>query len=220
MGAVDRLNTTLPDDIDKESKNEEKRWHTVRALSVDFRNDVKSKGIATKSLEEIIQEFSIKDINDIFFNDPVRGADGRHYYHVIEEFLSGPEYYKKDLDLIIDGYLSIVSDLQKQVQRLLIGGKTKEEDAEYRTSTATYLDTRLTSIAERTKLIVSVHKDVDQLQGQLFETKESVADLSNVVKSISKESNEITPNLISLLGIFSSIMLIVCKHPKRALTDV
>lgn len=209
MKVTERLKTILPDDIDKESKNEEKRQQTIKALSIVFRDSVKSKGTSGIPLENVIQNLSIKDINDIFFDDTVPNAPGRHYNGLIEEFLSGPEFYKKEIEIIVDGYLSIVSDLQERVQRLILEGKTDEQNPDYRSSTATYLDARLTSICERTKLVLSVYKDVDQLHEQLGKIASSVNTLSGEVTGISTTSEQIMPNIISLLGVFSSIIVVI-----------
>lgn len=209
MRAADKLSTTLPEHIDIESINETKRKQTIRALSVDFRESVKSKGSSSYSLEKIIQELSIKDINDIFFDDTIPNAPGRFYYALIEEFLSGPEFYKEEIQVIVDGYLSIVSDLQERVQWLIINGKTDEHDPNFRASTATYLDARLTSICERTKLVISVYTNVDQIQEQLGDIITSVKSLSDKITEIDTSSDQIMPNIISLMGIFSSIIVVI-----------
>lgn len=209
MRAAEKLSTTLPEHIDIDRVNTTKRTQTIRALSVDFRESVKSKGSSSYSLEKTIQELSVKDINDIFFDDAVPNAPGKVYYALIEEFLSGPEFYKKEIKVIVDGYLSIVSDLQKRVQELIINGKTDEGDPNFRTSTATYLDARLTSICERTKLIISVYANVDQIQAQLGDIITSVQDLSDKITDIDTSSDQIMPNIISLMGIFSSIIVVI-----------
>ena len=123
--------------------------------------------------------------------------------------MSGPEFYKKEIKIIVDGYLSIVSDLQERVQRLIIEGMTDEQNPNYRASTATYLDARLTSICERTKLVISVYKDVDQLHEQFEKVASSVNSLSEEITSISITSEQIMPNIISLLGVFSSIIVVI-----------
>lgn len=239
MKATDQLQIILPDDIDIESRSNEIREQTVRSLSVDFRESVKSKVSSGKPLEQVIQDLSVKDINDIFFNDTVPNASGKCYYSIIEEFLSAPHFYKDALYPITDGYLSIVSLLQEQIQKLLVGGKTTESDANYKTSTATYLDARLTSICERTKLFISIQKEYDeieelnraqvtQLEGTLsdltkvvYDEKDdagrtikpgirtTVRDLSDKVEDIKSKSDQIMPNIISLLGVFSSVILVI-----------
>ncbi len=272
MRAVDKLKSS-PVDIEATSISEEKRKQTVKALSESFRNSVKLKGQPGDNLETTIQKMSVKDINDIFFDDPVPHVLGKGYYAIIEDFLSDPRFYKDDLDLIVEGYLSTVSDLQKQVQTLLTSGQTHDHDENYRTSTASYLDTRLTSVCERTKIVAYVYETVDNLQkqfsnmelsvietgkcvnsfnitlGKLSQTvygqsdkdgrktlgiedeihqlseiidgkekddgvkipgiKETVDQLSEKIKGIGAESDKIMPNIISLLGVFSSIIVVI-----------
>ena len=252
MGALDEIGTTLPDGIDEESGNETKRNQTVKALSEDFRDSVKSKRTQVKPLDEIISDITVKEINDLFFEDTVPSVPGGHYYSIIEEFLSGPDFYKDKLQPIVDGYLSIVSDLQKRVQTLLLDGLTDEKDENNRTSTASYLDTRLTAICERTKLVIYVHKDVNKLQKQLSDMTDRVSEngeldlrikqlettlsdlncaiydgstgkngketqgikavvenLSKKVNDIDASSDKIMPNIITLLGVFSSIIVVI-----------
>lgn len=209
MGAIDRLKTTLPAGMDKDSSDEVKWVQTVRALSEEFRVSVRTKGASGKSIDEIIIEMTVKDINELLFDDPVPSVPGGHYYSIIDEFLSAPDSYKDKLQPIVDGYLSTVSDLQKRVQALLLGGHTKEEDDNNRTSTATYLDTRLTSICERTKLVAYVYQSMGNLQENTRAVKDDVNKLSKKVNDIDNTSDKIMPNIVTLIGVFSSIIVVI-----------
>lgn len=249
MRASERLQTTLPDDIDEESKNGDTRQQTIDALSASFRKCVKAKGASDKPLENVIHDMSVKDINDIFFDDPVPNAPGRCYNEIIEAFLAGPDLYKENFEHIIEGYMSIVHDLQERIQGLLINGKTDEADEKFKTSTATYLDARLTSICERTKLVISVHRDIERIQNRFSDISQQVSEngelgskvhalestidnlnntiygeengeralgIKSIVDQLSKKvidihttSDQIMPNIISLMGVFSSVIVVI-----------
>ena len=255
MEAIDELSTSLPDDIDEDSSDKVTFDQVVNALSEDFQKSVMSKVESCKTPVEAISKMSIRDINELIFDDQVPYISGRHYYSIIEGFLSAPDSYKDKLQPIVEGYLSTISDLQKRVQTLLLDGKTSEEDENNKTSTASYLDTRLTAICERTKLVIYVNKvndDVDKLHGQLTamqtyvsddgelnlkikalgETlddlnrtiyngstrtdgeqtkgiKSIVDDLSKKVDNIDNTSERIMPNIVTLLGVFSSIIIVI-----------
>lgn len=208
MEAIDELSTSLPDGIDGESGDKATYDQVVIALSEKFQQSVKSKVESCKTPGEAIWKMSIKDINDLIFDDQVPGISEKHYYAIIEEFLSAPDSYKEKLQPIVDGYLSTVSKLQKRVQALLYGGHTKEDD-ENRTSTATYLDTRLTSICERTKLVAYVYQSMDNLQENTKTIKDDIKRLSKKVNDIDNASDKIMPNIITLLGVFSSIIVVI-----------
>lgn len=209
MGVVDKLETTLPAGIDKDSSDKVKWEQTVKALSEEFRVSVRSKGVYGKTIDEIIAELTVKDVNDLLFDDPVPNVPGGHYCSIIDEFLSTPDAYKDKWQPILDGYLSTVSDLQKRVQALLYGGHTREDDENNRTSTATYLDTRLTSICERTKLVAYVYQSMDNLQENTITVKDDVRKLSKKVSDIDNTSDKIMPNIVTLLGVFSSIIIVI-----------
>lgn len=230
MEAIDRIKTTspLPENIDNSTNAKEKITQTRIALSVEFRKSVKSRSTVDKTVEEIIDNLTVKDINDIFFDIEVPNAPGKCYYTLIEEFLSNPGLYSNYFNPIVDGYLSIVSNLQKRIQHLLISGKTKETDGDFKTSTASYLDARLTSICERTKIFITLDDKSNQLQNEIGSTIhkvlydgyedsgekvpgiiDTIKKLSDEVNTISGKSNQIMPNIISLLGVFSSIIVVI-----------
>lgn len=254
MNATDEIEITLPDGIDEDSCDEEKRQLKIKALSEGFRESVKSKG-SSDEIDEIIAGMNVEDVNNLIFNDPVPNIPGRNYYSIIDEFLSTPDSYNDKLRPMADGYLSTISDLQKRVQALLLDGKTSEDDKANKTSTASYLDTRLTAICERTKLVVYVNKVnsiVDKLQEQLTDMssrvsengdlnskirdlgttlhdlncaiydgsvgtdgkksqgiKDAINNLSKKVNDIDNTSDKIMPNIVTLLGVFSSIIIII-----------
>lgn len=232
MEVIDRIKTTSPplEDIDNSTNAKEKTTQTRIALSVEFRKSVKSRSAVDKPVEEIINNLTVKDINDIFFDIEVPNAPGKCYYALIEEFLSSPRSYSNSFRPIVDGYLSIVSNLQKRIQHLLISGKTSEADGDFKTSTASYLDARITSICERTKIFIALNDESNQLKNEITSAEnklnkvlygyeesdkkvpgitETVKELSKDVNNISTKSNQIMPNIISLLGVFSSIIVVI-----------
>lgn len=251
MRATDEIRINLPDGIDQETNDDVIIIQTTKALSKCIRDSIKSKGTSEQDVEEIISAMTVKDINDLLFDDNVPEAPGRRYYFIIEEFLSASRSYTKDFLLIVDGYSSIVSALQVRVQELLTSGVTREDDVNNKTSTASYLEARLTSICERTKLLASFRRDFDKVQHQftdisnrIFEDgglnskvqeidktikdlnsaifdgqgdegsktpgiKETVNALSQKVNETKITSDQIMPNIISLMGVFSSIIVVI-----------
>lgn len=209
MRAIDELVDTLPKGIDEESSDEARVKQTARALSEDFRESVKSIGAPGQSLDEIISGMTVKNVNDLLFDYPVPHIPGARYYSLIEEFLSAPDSFKKELRHITDGYLSIVSDLQKRVLYLQFNGVTDEHDENNRVSTANYLDTRLTSICERTKLVEYVYACMGKLNEDTKTVRYDVSALQEKVTDIDSASDKIMPNIITLLGVFSSIIVVI-----------
>lgn len=230
MGAIDRIKPTLPENIDTVTNTEENKSQIRIALSDEFRKSVKSRSSADKTIEETIDDLTVKDVNDVLFDIAVPNVPGKCYYALIEEFLSSPRTYSNSFKPIVDGYLSIVSNLQKRIQHLLISGKTNEADGNFKTSTASYLDSRLTSICERTKIFIALNDESNQLQNEITSAEnklnkvlygyeesdkkvpgitDTVKELSKDVNDISTTSNQIMPNIISLLGVFSSIIVVI-----------
>lgn len=251
MRATDEIKISLPEGIDQEANDDLRIIQTTKALSKGIRNSIKLKGAAEQDVEEIISAMTVKDINDLLFDDNVPEAPGRRYYFIIEEFLSSSRSYTEDFLLIVDGYSSIVSALQVRVQELLTSGVTHEDDVNNKTSTASYLEARLTSICERTKLLASFRRDFDKVQRQftdisnhIFEDgglnskvqeidktikdlnsaifdghgdeghktpgiKETVRALSQTVNETKITSDQIMPNIISLMGVFSSVIVVI-----------
>lgn len=221
MSATDAIGTTLPDGIDEDSYNNENRRLIVDALAKEFRESVKSKGTSV-NLDKIIAGMTVEDINDLIFDYPIPNIPDRNYYSIIDEFLSDPDAYKGQIKHMADGYLSILSELQKRVQTLLLEGKTSEDDRVNRTSTASYLDTRLSAICERTKLVIyvnRVNRDVTDLNKQLTDITSNVSEggelylkinnLEETVKGVNDTSDKIMPNLVTLLGVFSSVIVVI-----------
>lgn len=246
MGAIDRLSTSLPEDIDEDSNDKSTHDQTVKALSDSFQKSVMSKVESCRELKDAVCKMSIKNINNLLFDESVPGINEKNYYLIIEEFLSAPDSYKDELQAIVEGYLQVITEMQQRVQSLLLNGKTNEYDEENKTSTASYLDTRLTAICERTKLVLYVNKvnrNVDDLQKQLngdfnstirdLETtlqglnhaiygetvgtdekksqgiKNAIDSLSKKVNDIDNTSDKIMPNIITLLGVFSSVIVVI-----------
>lgn len=209
MNIFDRMGISLPDlpdEVKKESSGEQKRKQTIKALSESFRESVKSFDTSGDSLETIIQKMSIKTINYILFDLPVPNVSGIFYNSIIEDFLTAPENFKDEMQSIVDGYCSTIDGLRQRVQFLLLNGKTAENDPENKTSTAIYLDTRLTSICERTKLVLSVYS---QLQEQLLQMQTAFNNLENKIDNTKATSDSMMPNIVTLLGVFSSIIVVI-----------
>lgn len=239
MGVTDKIKArgTLPPNRGPELKSNDSISQITNALSRGILESVKAKGAQGQRIEEIIAAMTVKDINDLLFDDDVPEAPGKRYYFIIEEFLSASRSFTEDFFLIVDGYSSIVSLLQGRIQSLLMYGNTHEDDENNRTSTASYLEARLTSICERTKLLTSFRKDFDEVQKQLVckvgEVDEKIGHLNDAisgyedngkkipginetVEALGKKvdetkisSDQIMPNIISLMGIFSSIIVVI-----------
>lgn len=226
MHATEEIRTSLPDGIDPESNNDIAYSQTIYALSRGFRDSIKAKDKSKKRVNDIISVMTVKDINDLLFNDEVLGAPKRRYYFIIEHFLSTSYLYKKEFVRIVDGYSSIVSALQGRIQQLLMSGATHEDDENNRTSTAAYLDARLTSIFERTKLLDAIYRGFDDVEHQyqsisdhIFEQgglNSKVQEIDKTISLLSQKANDakassdqIMPNIISLMGVFSSIIVVI-----------
>lgn len=226
MRATEEIKISLPDGIDPETNNDIVYTQTINALSKGFRNSVRAKDKSKKRVSDIISVMTVKDINDLLFHDDVPDAPKRRYYFIIEHFLSTSYSYKKEFVHIVDGYSSIVSALQGRIQQLLMSGATHEDDEDNRTSTASYLDARLTSIFERTKLLDAIYRsfdDVDQqyenISKHIFEKdglKSKVEEIDAKIGSLSKKADEtkassdqIMPNIISIMGVFSSVIVVI-----------
>lgn len=252
MGVTDKIKArvALPPNRDPESKNNDSIVQTTAALSRGILNSIKAKGGAEQDIGKIIASMTVKDINDLLFDDDVPEAPGRRYYHIIEAFLSSSSSYADDFPLIIDGYSSVVSLLQERIQELIISGVARDEDTNNRLSTASYLEARLTSICERTKLLESIRREFDKVQNQFSNMSDlilkdgglnskvqkiddKIANLNDVitgredngvktpgikekVDALGKKvdetkitSDQIMPNIISLMGVFSSIIVVI-----------
>jgi len=232
MKVTSKLKATLPVNILTASTHADKAnpYQMREALGERFQKCVISKAKPDKSLsdlDKVTKELSVKDINDILFEEKVDIIQGKCYYKIIEDFLSEPIFYKEVFDPIVEGYLSIVKKLQEQIQSLLMDGKTSESDNDFRTSTATYLDARLTSISERTRILITVNETAKQLEtqtgrltdllyGEIKENGEQESGIINTVDTLSKKveaidttSDQIMPSIISLVGIFSSIIIVI-----------
>lgn len=250
MRATDEIAITLPLNIDNESSSEEQRRQLIDALSKSFRDYVK-RG-PDGDIDEVISTLTVKEINGIFFNENANPVLKKCYYQIIEDYLSTPNDYKDEIYPIVDGYLETVKKLRDRAQELLINGVTCEDDEDNKTSTASYLDTRLTSICERTKLILLVYEEVRPLEKQLKDTidrvsgegglvskankleetlsdlndaiyigtkredgkesqgiKSAIDHLSQKVSAIDATSDKIMPNIVTLLGVFSSIIVVI-----------
>lgn len=239
---------SLPDYFEKVSEKEEKKQQIIIALGDSFAKSIKSKHKSESNLDQVIKKLSIKEINDVLFDDEVPNANRKGYCEVIDEFLSNPDEYQSDFTFIIEGYLQTVIDLQAHIQHLLIDGCTDESDDNFRTSTADYLNARLTSICERTRLVISIHREIEGLQKDISTRKSEIGQIESKVQSIEQiakdldeiintgnkknggdnpgikatvmalsqkvnetknTSDQIMPNIISLMGVFSSAIVVI-----------
>ncbi len=270
MNASERIGMSLPDGLDKETYDEERRQCAINALAVGFRDTVQKRDSTDNNIDHIVYNMTIKNINDLFYEEKDRF--NRCYIDIIDEFLAHSDRYEAESDYIVEGYLDIVQSLRDRVRELQLDGKTDESSSQYKTSTASHLDTRLTSICERTQLVVSAYsefkelksyiknitdhvneldstlqndmakrvneldstlqndiaKRVDKLDATLQDLnaeiytgtekeneqkkpglKEAVNQLSHKISNIDSASDKIMPNIITLLGIFSSVIVVI-----------
>lgn len=103
MGVTEKIKArgTLPPNRDPESKNNDSVSQITNALSRGILESVKTKGAQGQRIEEIIAAMTVKDINDLLFDDDVPEALGKRYYFIIEEFLSSSSSYTEDFPLLL-----------------------------------------------------------------------------------------------------------------------
>lgn len=195
----------------------------VDALATEFRTTIQSKG--TGSIEDIIGSLDIQTINSLLFDEKPKRID-KPFISLIEDLLERPLYYCPDGNVcsaIQDGYLEYLKYLLERVRSLLVTGQTSEADNRNKTSTAQYLEWRLTSLIARSQLIGFIVPKVEVAGKNITDFTQNITgfrkELESFSATLSKHQNAINEqearetrsfqNMLTTMGVFTTIVVIV-----------
>ncbi len=205
----------IPEQIDKTEEDTEKRL-LVGALATEFRTAIQRNGIGP--IKRVIDSLNIRTINSLLFDEKPNGID-KPYIDLIEDLLERPSYYCPDGNVssaIQDGYLEHLKDLLKRVSSLLFEGETSEDSEDNKTSTAQYLEWRLTSLIARSQLIGFIVPKVSlaEKSNQTFEKNiktfnTELSDYRQEIKGLKERETRSFQNMLTTMGVFTTIVVIV-----------
>ncbi len=206
-----------PENVDEQLNKENAEKHLlVDALATKFRATIQSEGIG--SIESVINSLDIRTINSLLFDEKPEGID-KPYIGLIEDLLERPSYYCPDGNVssaIQDGYLEHLKDLLERVSSLLFEGKTSEADENNKTSTAQYLEWRLTSLIARSQLIgfivpkvSAVDKSIQTFEKNINTFNGKLSNYSEEIERLEGRETRSFQNMLTTMGVFTTIVVIV-----------
>lgn len=188
----------------------------VDALATKFRTTIQSKG--TGSIEDIIGSLDIQAINSLLFDEKPERMD-KPFISLIEDLLERPLYYCPDGNVrsaIQDGYLEYLKDFLVRVRSLLVNGQTSEADNKNKTSTAQYLEWRLTSLIARSQLIgfivpkvEAADKNITDFTQNLDSFSVKLSEHQNAISEQEARETRSFQNMLTTMGVFTTIVVIV-----------